>query len=138
MRGAAAVALIAAASVLGLAGCSSPSPVSALDRAQSETDVLAQFSQLESLDVDSVRHLADTATDAGQRKYFVGRDEDGGYMLIAVGTEPTDLSTGGSRSLPFQLGLADGTIVQLVPNGLSDIPADGWTAVAPNLLIKEE
>ncbi|MET1042633.1 MAG: hypothetical protein ABWX59_00770 [Microbacteriaceae bacterium] len=88
--------------------------------------------------VDSVRHLADPrTTDAGQRKDFVGQDENGDYLLIAVGAEPGDLSTGGSPNLPSQLGLVDGTTVQLVPNGLSDLSSEDWTTLAPSLMIKE-
>ncbi len=130
MRRAAAAALIAAASVLGLAACYSPMPISLFSEPQDEDDLVPAAILYDTINPDSVRHLADTD---GWR-YFAAFSQDG-YCVIVIEIATAASSSGCSSILPAHVG-GLGPSVQLVPDDYSAHDADGWEILTPNLLIQ--
>ncbi|WP_157156775.1 hypothetical protein [Diaminobutyricimonas sp. LJ205] len=130
MRRAAAAALIGAASVLGLAACDSPMPISLFSEPQDADDVPT----LEFTDVrdSTTRHLADH----DGWSFFAAIGQHGGYCVIATRPDGEGSSMGCSDNLPVGIGISGaGTMVELVPDGFVENPPDGWTALSPNLMI---
>ncbi|WP_167138870.1 hypothetical protein [Diaminobutyricimonas sp. TR449] len=129
MRRAAAAALIAAVSVLGLAACSGPLEISLFSDPQDDTDRSVDLDVLsDSINLDSVRHLAD----ADGLRYFAAISSDG-YCVFVV--DPGIGSAGGcSQTLPASVA-GQGKSVQLVPDNYSAHDGDGWRELTPNLLI---
>jgi hypothetical protein len=131
MRRAAKVALIAAASVLGLAACNGPMPISVFSEPQENEDLVPHASSLSnSINHESVRHLVDSD---GWR-YFAAISAEG-YCLIVFEVATAASSSSCSSGLPAYGG-GLGPNVQLVPDNYSHHDGDGWTTLTPNLLIQ--
>jgi hypothetical protein len=132
MRRAATAALIAAASALALAACNGPIDISLFSEPQDDDDVVRSAILSDSINTDSVRHLADTDT----HRYFAAISADG-YCLIVIEDATGNSSSGCSPRLPVATG-GIGPSVQLVPDNYFAHESDGWTTVTPNLLIQTD
>jgi hypothetical protein len=139
MRGAATAALIAAASVLGLAACTGPIELSVFTREQTDADRLPDPDLFaESIHVESTRHLID---DDGWQ-YYAAMGENTGYCLIAINSVRVgEAFSSCSPTLPVGVGFGgvDGGLnIEMVPDGYSGHSRDGWDTLGPNLLIQTD
>jgi hypothetical protein len=131
MRRSVIAALIAAASVLGLAACSGPLEISVFSEPQGDDDVLVNDGVLlDYINPESVRHLADA-----EGFQFFAAISKRGYCLIVVEEVRHGAASSCSPTLPvYHSGM--GPSATLVADDYADHDADGWETLTPNLLIQ--
>ena len=122
----------------GVAGCSGGDGIAAIDRSATSEDQLPSYVSTESLDVDSVRLVAEHDGIA----YFISRPADGsGFCVIRI---PDRIQTvwaaacgqGGNVVSTSSIGISQS--VTLVTDGYStsDLEKVGWEKITDNLLVR--
>jgi hypothetical protein len=137
MRSAALTASIAAASVLGLAACSTPQDLALFRQQQTDADRLPDGADRPGgIDEDTTRFLAE----ADGFNIYAARDEEGSTCVVVVdAVDPAQISASCSPGGVLEVTGGGSPHVKLVVDGpAQSVPGDGWSRLAPNLLIKDD